>query len=1534
MKNNNLQIVVAVGMVFFAGISLQAQQYVWSQYAGNPSGGAGFADGDGTIARFSYPNSVAVDATGTVYVADSGNHTIRKMMFSGTTCTVSTLAGTPGVSGTSDGTGSAAQFNNPSGVAVDSSGNVVVADTGNNTIRKITPSGQVITLAGSPGAFGYADGTGSGAQFGGPIGIAVDSSLNIYVSDAYSHTIRKVTSGGVVSTLAGSPYVSGFADGNGSGALFNSPGGLAVDASGNLYVADTLNNTIRKVTPSGQVTTFAGSPTVFGAFDGNGLNATFNLPGAVAVDGAGNVVVADTYNATLRMISPNRDVITLSGSTRTSGFSDGAGTVAKFNFPSGVAVDGNGNVYVADTGNHTIRKEVWTVVSTVAGSAPKIGVPAAYIGYGFYVSTPYGAYNYPTGIAVDASGNVFSTDTQNQIILKNGILFAGTILQRGNQDGTGSGAYFNFPQGIVIDSGTNLYVADTRNNSIRMLSRTAVSTTICGGGSSMGSADGTGANAQFNNPVGIALDSGTNLYVADTYNSTIRKLTHSGATWTASTIAGTAQVTGTTDGSGNGALFAYPSGVAVDSGTNVYVADSGNGTIRRLTLVSGTWNSQTIAGTPGVTGTADGVGAAAQFGYPTMMSFDSLGNLFVVDTGNSTVRMLTNTGGYWSVTTVGGTPGVNGGIPLKGDAVAQAQFSAPMGIAIRSGTAVGNDQIFVMDTGNNRIVLGQSLGTKAASGITKGSGVLSGMVDPNGQDTQVYFQYGKTLSYGSVTGTQSIGNGFSPLQVSSSLTGLSNSTQYNYQMVVVNASGTFYGVNQIFTTLPGSAPVISSTTAITGTNGFPLRYTITASNTPTGFGAGTLPAGISFNPVTGVISGVPTVTGSTTVLLSASNGIGIGTANLGLTIVDLALPVITSSGTSTGIYGSSFNYTIAATNSPTSYNATGLPSWMEVNPGNGLLSGIPTAVGAYPVTISAINATGTTTMALVVTVTPPYLWNNLAGSLVVTGTTNGTGTNALFNDPVGMVIDSGSNLYVADNYNYTIRKITPAGVVSTFAGIPGVNGTTNGPRLSASFFYPTVLAVDSASNIYVADSVNNMIRKITPAGVVSTLAGTGVSGTANGPVSSAQFGDPYGIAVDSGSNVYVADTGNHTIRKITVTGTVSTLAGSGVNGSVDGTGTNAQFNVPCGIAVDSGSNVYVADSRNNVIRKVTPAGVVTTLAGHTGGVSVDGTEDAAAFTNPMGMAIDRDGNLFVTDSNAVRKMSLSSGSNGHWFVTTLTGGRASPANLGGIGMAANFGIPQGVAVDGNGNLFVTDYYSLPPNTISRVSRGSVLQAPSITSALSASGTEGTSFNYTITATTPGNASLNFNATGFVPGLFVDSLTGLISGSPAINGTFALGISASNIAGTGSATLMLSLLPGNPYEAWQGQMFSQNQFINPAISGDLLAPAGDGISNLMKYALHLNPFVNGVSGLPIKSIVNVSGSNYLALTYTKVIAATDLTYTVEISNDLQTWNSGPSYTTTTNVTANLDGVTQSVTVRSLVPLSVTAPKQFIRLRVSH
>ncbi|GHU55930.1 hypothetical protein FACS189442_4040 [Spirochaetia bacterium] len=310
------------------------------------SGAADYADGTGTAAKFNYPRGVAVDNAGNVYVADTENGRIRKISPSGV---VTTLAGS-GDRGYADGTGTAARFYNPRGVAVDNAGNVYVADTSNHRIRKISPGGVVTTLAGS-GTSGYADGTGTAARFYSPTGVAVDNAGNVYVADYGNNRIRKISPSGVVTTLAGS--TQGYADGTGTAARFDYPFGVAADNAGNVYVADYGNHRIRKISPSGVVTTLAGSGAK-GYADRTGTAAKFNNPSGVAVDNAGNVYVADYYNHRIRKISPSGVVTTLAGIGY--GYADGTATAAEFSFPYGVAVDNVGTVYVADTENHLIRK--------------------------------------------------------------------------------------------------------------------------------------------------------------------------------------------------------------------------------------------------------------------------------------------------------------------------------------------------------------------------------------------------------------------------------------------------------------------------------------------------------------------------------------------------------------------------------------------------------------------------------------------------------------------------------------------------------------------------------------------------------------------------------------------------------------------------------------------------------------------------------------------------------------------------------------------------------------------------------------------------------------------------------------------------------------------------------------------------------------------------------------------------------------------------------------------------------------------------
>ena len=320
-----------------------AQTVITLAGGSSPGTTSGSTDGFGSAALFNAPRGVAVDTSGAVYVADFGNHKIRLIR---PNRTVVTFAGS--TLGSSDGVGSAALFNCPTGVAVDSSGTVFVADSENHKIRLIHPNRTVITLAGGATS-GSADGVGSAALFWSPFGVAVDASGAVYVADNRNHKIRLIYLNRTVVTLAGSTL--GSADGVGSAALFNFPLGIALGTSGAVYVADYDNHRIRLIYPNRTVVTLAGS--AIGFANGIGPAALFNGPIGVAVDISGAVYVADIINHKVRLIYPNRSVISLAGSTL--GSNNGIGTAALFNIPYGVALDAYGSVIVADRDNHKIR---------------------------------------------------------------------------------------------------------------------------------------------------------------------------------------------------------------------------------------------------------------------------------------------------------------------------------------------------------------------------------------------------------------------------------------------------------------------------------------------------------------------------------------------------------------------------------------------------------------------------------------------------------------------------------------------------------------------------------------------------------------------------------------------------------------------------------------------------------------------------------------------------------------------------------------------------------------------------------------------------------------------------------------------------------------------------------------------------------------------------------------------------------------------------------------------------------------------------
>jgi len=387
-------------------------------------GSYGGTDGSNGVALFYYPEGLAVGTNGNVYVVDNFENTVRKVTHIGTNWAVKTIVGTAGVNGANDGTDQSAQLNEPSSIAIDSSNNLYVADSGNNTLRKISPSGSdwvVTTIAGTAGNTGAGDGTNGVAQFNYPSGIAVDAAGNVYVADTFNNTIREAVRNGtnwVVTTIAGNYQAYGSVDGTNLNAKFYYPSSITVDSAGNLYVADSGNSTLRKITPVGTnwvVTTIAGVALSPGSTDGTNTVALFYAPAGITVDATGNLYVADTVNNTIRKVAPvgtNWVTTTLAGVAdgSTGGSTDGLGASALFSSPYGIAVDVAGNVYVSDTVNCTLRQ----------GFLP--GIPPLNI-----------SYNVVSGVAVSWSGvGSHLLQTNSDMTTTNWGNYGGTIYSNGS----------------------------------------------------------------------------------------------------------------------------------------------------------------------------------------------------------------------------------------------------------------------------------------------------------------------------------------------------------------------------------------------------------------------------------------------------------------------------------------------------------------------------------------------------------------------------------------------------------------------------------------------------------------------------------------------------------------------------------------------------------------------------------------------------------------------------------------------------------------------------------------------------------------------------------------------------------------------------------------------------------------------------------------------------------------------------------------------------------------------------------------------
>lgn len=631
------------------------------------------ADGTGAAANLLSPTRIASDGTN-LYLADGA--AIRKVEIA--TGKVTLFAGAIGLSGSGDGIGSAARFSSSNAGGITSDGtNLYVADFGNHTIRKIEiATATVTTLAGLAGSPGTVDGTGSAARFNFPISITNDGA-NLYV--AGGGTVRKIViASGAVTTIAGSPTNNTLSDGVGAAAGFLGIAGLVVVGT-NLYVLDV--HRLRRIDlGTTAVTTIAGSTNALSGYaDGTGTSARFNFTSSagLATDGT-TLYMTDDVNQVVRQIPiATLEVTTIAGSPGTAGFANGTGTAALFNSPKGIVVLG-GQLYIAD-GNFTLRQMALAsgAVTTLAG-APRgaDGVGAA------------ARIDSPRQITTDGT-NIYVADTANHTIRRVEIAtrtvttLAGTNGVPGVTDGTGTAAQFRSLFGLTTD-GVNLYVADTGNHTIRkVVIATRVVTTIAGNPGSSGSTDGIGAAALFNSPRQLTVHGGF-LYVSDSLNHTIRRVAL--ATGEVTTLASVAGAAGYADDIGAAARFNTPNGIATD-GANLYVTDSLNHAIRVINLA--TRRVTTLAGFAGLSGSTDGIGSGARFSSPSGINTDGI-NVFVADTGNHVIRRIVIATAQ--VTTIAGTRNLAGTVDGVG---IDAQFSSPVGLT----------------TDGNRLFIGESGGT-------------------------------------------------------------------------------------------------------------------------------------------------------------------------------------------------------------------------------------------------------------------------------------------------------------------------------------------------------------------------------------------------------------------------------------------------------------------------------------------------------------------------------------------------------------------------------------------------------------------------------------------------------------------------------------------------------------------------------------------------------------------------------------------------------------------------------------------------------